>query len=98
MKHPKTFNEACYEVAREIADLIISKQHDYGHRNITDFGEYGVLVRLNDKVARLKNLLPNEVTPYNESLDDSWRDIVGYAIIAIMLRRGWFELELEKEC
>lgn len=33
------------------------KQHDYGSHNIADFGEFGVLVRVNDKVRRLKNLL-----------------------------------------
>jgi hypothetical protein len=37
--------------------VLDSKQLDYGSANIADFGEYGVLVRANDKVARLKNLL-----------------------------------------
>ncbi|MBA7661932.1 hypothetical protein ES703_69952 [subsurface metagenome] len=26
MKNPETFNQACYEVAREIADLVINNQ------------------------------------------------------------------------
>ena len=60
MKNPSSFNQACYEVAREIADIVIKKQHDYGHENILAFGEFGVLVRTNDKLARLKNLIGKE--------------------------------------
>jgi hypothetical protein len=92
---PDTFNEACQLVAMEIAELLMKKQADYGHRNILDFGEFGVLVRLNDKVARLKNLINKEAT--NEPKLDSWRDIAGYALIAIMLERGWFELPLKRD-
>jgi len=95
MKNPKTFNQACYEVAREIADLVIRKQHDYGHSNIEAFGELGLVVRTNDKIARLKNLLGKEGV--TEPRIDAWVDIVGYGIIALMLDRGWFALELEEK-
>ena len=95
MKEPKTFNEACYEVAKEIAELCIMKQKDYGHENILAFGEYGVLVRTNDKIARLKNLQGKEGV--TEPRIDAWKDIVGYGIIALMLDRGWFKLELEEK-
>lgn len=60
MAKPTTFEEAIAEVTGELRELMINKQRDYGHSNITDFGEYGVLVRLNDKVCRLKNLLGNK--------------------------------------
>ena len=72
MSKPTTFEEAVDEVMGELRELMINKQRDYGHSNITDFGEYGVLVRLNDKVCRLKNLLGNKKEPKNESIDDSW--------------------------
>ena len=90
---PTTFNEACQEVANELAELVCKKQHDYGHGNILAFGEFGVLVRTNDKVARLTNLVGKE--GITEPRVDAWRDIAGYAIIALMLERGWFQLELE---
>jgi hypothetical protein len=64
------------------------KQLDYGSANISDFGEYGVLVRANDKVARLKNLLTNVASPQNESIEDSWLDLSNYSIIAVLCRRG----------
>ncbi len=94
MNQPQTFNEACHLVASEIAEFVIGKQHDYGHQNILDFGELGILVRVNDKVARLKNLVDKEAV--NESKTDSWRDIGGYSIVELMRERGWFTLELEE--
>lgn len=65
-----------------------SKQHDYGSTNISEFGEKGVLVRVNDKVARLKNLIWNEKKPSNESIEDSWGDTSVYGVIARMCKRG----------
>jgi hypothetical protein len=91
---PKSFNEACYQIAGELANLVIRKQHDYGHDNILAFGEQGLVVRSSDKVARLKNLLGKEGKA--EPRIDAWSDLAGYAILALMLDRGWFELELEK--
>ena len=37
---PKTFEEATF-ITLLSAELMISKQHDYGHRNITDFESSG---------------------------------------------------------
>ena len=64
------------------------KQHDYGSRNIGDFGEAGVLVRANDKMARLKNLSGKAEAPTNESIEDSWKDLSVYGIIARLCRAG----------
>jgi len=96
---PSTFEEACARIAGELTAMVISKQHDYGHENILAFGELGVLVRVNDKIARLKNLLSpfGKKLPKNESYEDSWRDLAGYAIIALMLDRNWFTLPLGEE-
>ncbi len=90
-----TWDEACREIAEEICKTLISKQHDYGHANINEFGELGILIRSNDKMARLKNLYKKEA-PKNESVDDTWMDLAGYSIIAIMKRRGTFDLELNE--
>lgn len=74
--------------------LLASKQHDYGHGNITTFGLRGVLVRLSDKVERLKNLKSRKGVAKNESLLDTLRDIVGYCVIALMLNDETFNLDL----
>lgn len=80
----------------DIAQIVCKKQHDYGHKNITNFGTIGVAIRVCDKIARIKNL-EKTGDPQNESLVDSYVDIVGYAIIAIMLENESFHLNLEKQ-
>ena len=68
--------------------LFDKKQHDYGNANIAAFGEKGVLVRANDKMARLINLSKEDEKANYESLDDSWRDLSIYGTIALMVRQG----------
>jgi hypothetical protein len=92
------FDDAIKELSQEIAELVISKQRDYGKGNILKSpvgAELGILVRLGDKLNRLANLLENKQDPKNEPITDSWADVAGYALIALMLRRGKFELPLK---
>ena len=94
------FDDAIHDIARELADLVISKQKDYGVKNILNspFGaEHGILVRLFDKIARLSNLIGHKKNPKNESIEDTWKDVVGYGLVAMMVKRGHFELPLKKE-
>ena len=93
----QSYEEACREAALEIAQVVINKQHDYGHDNILAFREKGLVVRLWDKVARLKNLMwKNDYEPKNESVVDTFIDIAGYGIIAVMLSKGNFTAELQE--
>jgi hypothetical protein len=46
------------------------------------------MVRMSDKLERLKNLIYKQIKPNNESLEDSFVDIANYAIIALMVQRG----------
>lgn len=70
--------------------LLDRKQQDYGPRNISDFGVTGVLIRINDKVSRLKNLhgKGRRRKAQNESVRDSYQDLTNYGIIARMLLDG----------
>ena len=81
----------------ELKDLMIRKQKDYGKSNILKFGHIGLMVRMSDKIERIKNLMTNGKTPQNESLDDSFRDIINYAIIGTMLLQGTFERPLKED-
>lgn len=78
-------------------NTIIGKQYDYGHQNIL-WGERppvsGLLIRAHDKVARLKNLQARGTAPKHEAVIDSWKDLVGYALIGIMVAEGTFTLPL----
>ena len=72
---------------RDIA-LFDTKQHDYGSENISAFGEKGVVVRMNDKMARLRRLVWSSLHPSNEAIADSYADIGVYSVIARLCREG----------
>lgn len=81
----------------DITSTLIRKQSDYGHHNIARFGRQGLVVRCHDKVARLKNLhLARSGKASNESLTDTYVDIIGYSAIGMMWERGWFLLNLTR--
>lgn len=75
------------KIACENIQLLDSKQLDYGPNNISSFGEFGILVRMNDKIERLKHL-QKMIDPKNESIEDTYKDIGNYALIALMVRRN----------
>lgn len=79
---------------QHVLDTVIGKQRDYGHGNILKFGLVGIVVRLSDKIERLKNLRSSGSTAVNESIFDTRLDIVGYSMIAMMLIDGTFMLDL----
>jgi hypothetical protein len=81
-----------------IAQTLAEKQHDYGHHNIARFGRQGLLVRVHDKVARLRNLsLTAAAAAKNEPIADTYMDIIGYCAIGMMWERDWFLLNLSSE-
>lgn len=81
----------------EMLELLCRKQHDYGHQNINNFGILGLAIRMCDKFARIKNLQQRGTEGKNESLYDSYLDVVGYAAIAMMYHNGTFQLKLERD-
>ena len=76
--------------------LLLRKHHDYGPLNVAHSpggALNGLRVRMWDKVARINNLLDSNVHPSNESLRDSFIDLLNYSAIAIMvLDKKWPEL------
>jgi hypothetical protein len=80
----------------KISSVLVSKQLDYGSENISKFGRTGILVRAHDKVARIENLTKKgEISPKNESIADSFLDLIGYSAIGIMWEEEWFLLPIE---
>jgi len=72
-------------------NLLIKKHHDYGPKNISlsPGGPLnGLRVRIWDKVARINNLIDSNVNPSNESLRDSFIDLLNYSAIAMMVLDG----------
>ena len=76
--------------------ILLRKHKDYGPLNIAHSPGgplNGLRVRIWDKVARINNLLSNNVHPSNESLRDSFVDLMNYSAIAILvLDKKWPEL------
>lgn len=73
----------------EQVQLLDAKQQDYGSTNISGFGQFGVVVRMNDKFERIKHMfVKKRRKAENEPMRDSFRDIANYAVIALMLDMG----------
>jgi hypothetical protein len=67
-----------------LSELLIKKNRDYGNSVQEQFEEYGltsILIRLDDKLRRLKNLLTNPQQVKDESVQDTMKDLAGYAIL-----------------
>jgi hypothetical protein len=88
---PSKFELSLWELTDELADLLLKKHKDYGPSNIADApggALNGLRVRIHDKTARINNLVDSGAKPENESLEDSFKDLANYAIIALMVLRG----------
>ena len=102
----KQYPETCKEflsIQKEQYETFCKKQFDYGPGNIslgtsltteeeTRASITGIVVRLNDKIQRLINLVmkKNTMNSANESVRDTFLDISVYGIISeIVLRGKW---------
>lgn len=87
------FNQEVELIMLELGGLLIRKHQDYGPKNISDAPGgpiNGLLVRMHDKMARLKNLHYNNKSANYESIEDTYKDLANYAVIALMvLRDKW---------
>lgn len=75
------------KILNEIHDTYKRKNADYGNSFGEQFIEYGLLsavIRLDDKMRRLKQLLKNEAQVKDESIRDTLLDLANYAIMTIM--------------
>lgn len=81
-------------------ELFCNKMHNYGKGNIMLGGDcdnaddrkmalMGTTIRLNDKSNRLVNMvLKNKENTVNESVEDTFQDMVNYAIISLIVNRS----------
>ena len=96
-KYPTMTNEF-KRIQGEQYKLFCRKQYDYGPMNIamgTDLSKMediklaitALVVRINDKITRLINLvIKNDREGINESVDDSFVDLSVYGVIAQIVR------------
>jgi arginine utilization protein RocB len=79
-----TFDRICHE----IMELHERKNKDYGNAADASFKEFGIVsyvIRLNDKLNRLKSLTKPGATMEvkDESIIDTLKDLAAYSIMAI---------------
>lgn len=73
-------------VVQELGNIYERKNHDYGSsfsRTFNEFGPVAAVVRMSDKMERLKTLCRGEAL-VNESLRDTAMDLANYAIMLVM--------------
>ena len=87
-----TFEQAVWDTLKELGDLLLTKHRDYGPKNISDSPGgplNGLRVRMHDKTARINNLIDNSTRkPQHEPLEDSFKDLANYSVIALLVMRG----------
>jgi len=77
----------------EIHEIYYSKNKDYGDAFTYSLDKYGPvagIVRMEDKMSRLSNLIINGKEGYikSESVDDTLIDLANYAIMTALYLRG----------
>ncbi|MDX9853752.1 MAG: nucleotide modification associated domain-containing protein [Tenuifilaceae bacterium] len=71
------------KITDEVTEILLKKNQDYGGASF-DLGLNGNMVHLWDKVSRFRTLITkNNQNPNFESLEDTLKDIIGYAIIGL---------------
>ena len=90
-RFPTQFEEDVRITYDELMSILLAKHKDYGPKNIADApggALNGLRVRIHDKVARINNLIDRHSDPMYESIEDSFKDLANYAIIALLVLRG----------
>ena len=75
------------KITEEMKALLKRKNEMYGDGNIDEIGEEGIIIRIKEKIERLKHLLTIKENPPEEPIEDTWKDIIGYGIIGLMVNR-----------
>jgi len=100
-KVDEAFVADVWRIMDQAGNLLLRKHRDYGPKNIAHSPGgplNGLRVRIWDKIARINNLLDSGVQPSNESLRDSFLDLLNYSAIAMMvLDSSWPEMPDKNE-
>ena len=76
-------------ICEELNEIYARKNHDYGDSFGKGYAEYGMVmavIRLEDKLNRLKSLIKAEALVKDESINDTLMDLANYAIMTVIER------------
>ena len=77
------------DICKELNEIYAQKNHDYGDSFGKGYAEYGMVmavIRLEDKLNRLKSLIKAESLVKDESMNDTLMDLANYAIMTVIER------------
>jgi hypothetical protein len=92
------------EIIEQQFELFAKKHLDYGMHNVSagtnldnadevEFAMSGLWYRLSDKINRWKNMIISGREAQNETLIDTFQDIVNYGVIAQLVSKGMWKNE-----
>lgn len=76
-------------ICEELNEIYARKNHDYGDSFGKGYAEYGMtmaVIRLEDKLNRLKSLIKADPLVKDESINDTLMDLANYAIMTVIER------------
>lgn len=76
-----------FDITAKMANTYRAKNHDYGNsfeQSLDEFGLVASVVRLGDKMNRIKSLVKKEAQVKDESIRDTLLDMANYAIMTVM--------------
>lgn len=76
-------------ICEDLNEIYARKNHDYGDSFGKGYAEYGIVmavIRLEDKLNRLKSLITAESLVKDESINDTLIDLANYAIMTVIER------------
>jgi len=77
------------KVCDELKATLLKKDADYGSSFSDQYKEFGMLsgvIRLNDKMNRIKNLIKGSQAQVDENIEDTFLDLCGYSVLNIVER------------
>lgn len=88
--------EQFMDITTNMAKTYAAKNHDYGNsfeESLDEFGLVASVVRLGDKMNRIKSLIKKEARVKDESIKDTLLDLANYAIMTVMWLDGEKDLQ-----
>jgi len=85
-----TQEERIEAVCDELKALLIRKNRDYADSFSKQYEKYGIisgLIRMDDKMSRLTNLVNGGKDNVGESIEDTLLDNAGYAVMTLIEKR-----------
>ena len=74
------------DLTKEMNQLYERKNRDYGNsfdKTLDEFGVVAGLIRMNDKMNRIKSIYNKDTNLKDESLEDTLIDLANYAVMTL---------------